>query len=88
MYTAFGRKMTTLQEIWDATVIFYHFILQKHIGVMCFNLLFSRISDQGTANCLPEVTKFFHKTLFFLVKNVQFCPSKFNEQAISLPRYF
>lgn len=49
---------------------------------MCFNPSFSGISDQGNANHLPQVTKFFHKAHFFLSKMYNLYPSKFNKQAM------
>lgn len=49
---------------------------------MCFNPSFSGISDQGNANHLPQVTKFFHKAHFFWSKLYNLCSSKFKKQAM------
>lgn len=64
--------MTALWEVWDATVIFYHFIETYRSNV--FNLSFSRINDLDNAKCLLEVTNFFffHKKHFFFPKSTIF----------------
>lgn len=62
--------MTALREVWDATVIFYHFIETYRSNV--FNLSFSGINDLDNANCLLEVTKFFHKKRYFFPKSTIF----------------